>query len=75
MKRTTKEQATAFRRRWAMVNEAEIVELRQTPIAEKLQQTAALMASVQAMGWDDTIGVDESEVWARWQRLRARYHG
>lgn len=75
MKRITKEQATAFRKRWAMVNEAEIIELRQTPIVEKLRQTAVLMTSVQAMGWDDTVGADETEVWARWQRLRAQYHG
>ncbi len=75
MNRITKEQAVAFRKRWTMVNDAEIAELLQTPMDKKLQQTAALMASVQAMGWDNTISSDEAEVWSRWQQLRAKYHG
>ena len=41
MSKLTKEQAIAFRKRWQIVNAAEIKELRNTSLAEKLQQTAA----------------------------------
>lgn len=71
----TKEQAAAYRKRWALVNEAEIVELRQTSPAEKFRQTAALMASVRVMGWEDSLKEDEEIVWARWQYLREQYNG
>ncbi len=72
MNRITKEQATAFRKRWTLVNDAEIAELLQTPMDEKLQQTAALMATVQAMDWDNAMAPDEVEVWSRWQQLRTK---
>ncbi|MCZ6820934.1 MAG: hypothetical protein O7G31_15810 [Calditrichaeota bacterium] len=75
MSKLTKEQALAFRKRWQIVNAAEIKELRNTSLAEKLQQTAALMASVQAMGWSETLDSDETEIWQRWQQLREKYRG
>jgi hypothetical protein len=40
--------------------------------AERLAQVAALMASVDAMGWREALADDEV-IWARWQRLRAAY--
>lgn len=75
MSKLTKEQAIAFRKRWQIVNAAEIKELRNTSLAEKLQQTAALMASVQVMVWSDAIDSDETEIWQRWQQLREKYRG
>lgn len=42
-------------------------------VADRLAQLAALMASVDAMGWREALADDE-QVWARWQRLR-RAHG
>lgn len=75
MGKLTKEQALAFRKRWQTVNAAEIKELRNTHLAEKLQQTAALMASVRAMGWSDPIDSHEAVVWQRWQQLREKYRG
>ncbi|MFQ5602559.1 MAG: hypothetical protein ACE5HS_04755 [bacterium] len=75
MSKLTKEQAIAFRRRWQAVNAAELEELRNTNLADKLQQTAALMASAQSMGWSETIDSDEAEVWQRWQQLREKYYG
>lgn len=38
-------------------------------VAERLAQVAALMASVDAMGWREALADDEV-IWARWQRLR-----
>lgn len=38
-------------------------------IADRLASLAALMASVDAMGWREALGDDEP-IWARWQRLR-----
>lgn len=75
MGKLTKEQAIAFRKRWQTVNEAEIEELRNTTVAEKLRQTAALMASAQALGWSDSSNADEARVWERWQKLRKKYCG
>ncbi len=75
MGQLTKEQALAFRKRWQMVNTAESRELRKTSFAEKLQQTDALMASGQALGWNNAIDSDEAELWERWQQLREKYRG
>ncbi len=75
MSKLTKEQAIAFRKRWQMVNDAEIEELRNTSPAEKLRQTATLMASAQALGWSDSSNTDETSVWERWQQLRKKYCG
>ncbi|MFQ5677662.1 MAG: hypothetical protein ACE5G1_17365 [bacterium] len=75
MGQLTKEQALAFRKRWQMVNAAESKELRKTTLAEKLQQTAALMTSGQALRWNDAIDSDEARLWERWQQLREKYRG
>ena len=58
----------AYRDRFAAVRQRE----RETTstIAEKLTQVAALMASVDAMGWREALS-DDAPVWARWQRLRS----
>jgi len=66
----TKEQATAFKRRWELLRPREIAELRATPIEVKLRQLAALMASVRDLGWDERLAEGEAAVWRRWKRLR-----
>jgi hypothetical protein len=40
-------------------------------VEDRLSQVAALMASVDAMGWREALS-DDGPVWARWQRLRQR---
>jgi hypothetical protein len=58
-----------------MVNTAERAELRTTPLDRKLRQLAALMASVQALGWTEALAAEDAEVRARWNRLRAAHNG
>jgi hypothetical protein len=74
-KTLSRKEAQAFRRRWEMVNAAERAELRATPLDDKLRQLAALMASVQALGWTDVLAREEAEVRIRWNRLRATLNG
>ena len=74
-KTLTRKEAQAFRRRWEMVNAAEQAELRATPLDDKLRQLAALMASVQSLGWTDVLAKEETEVRVRWNRLRATLNG
>jgi hypothetical protein len=71
----SRQEAQAFRRRWALVNAAERAELRATPLDRKLQQLAALMASVQPLGWTNALTAEDAEVRARWNRLRAVLNG
>ena len=66
----TKPAAQAFRRRWEAVGAAELEELRRTPVATKFRQLAALMASVQELGWEQELASEETEVRNRWKRLR-----
>lgn len=65
----------AFRTRWELVNAAERAELQATPLDRKLHQLAALMASVEPFGWMEALAAEESQVRARWNRLRAIFHG
>jgi hypothetical protein len=58
-----------------MVNAAERIELLKTPLDHKLRQLAALMASVQSLGWTDALAAEEAKVRARWNRLRAALNG
>lgn len=58
-----------------MVNAAERAELRATPLDGKLRQLAALMASVQSLGWTEVLAKEEAEVRIRWNRLRATLNG
>jgi hypothetical protein len=58
-----------------MVNAAERVELLTTPLDRKLRQLAALMASVQSLGWTNALAAEEAEVRVRWNRLRAALNG
>jgi len=71
----TRADARAFRTRWERVNAVERAELRATPLAHKLRQLAALMASVEPLGWTEALAAEEAEVRERWNRLRAALHG
>ena len=71
----TKKEALAFRKRWQLANAKEIEQLRKTTLGKQLEQTAALMASVDAMGWRKTLRSDETVVWERWCKLREKYRG
>ena len=71
--RMTKEDADAFRARWKLVNHAEREELRATPVEVKFRQLAALMASVEQLGWTQALAEEEAEVRERWNRLRKAY--
>ncbi len=75
MRRITKIEAKAFRKRWAEVNAAEIAELRATSKAHKLRQLIALMSSAEPLGWSKRLAAEESEVRRRWQQLRKTARG
>lgn len=67
-------EANAYKARWALVNAEEVEELRRTSLEQKIGQLASLMASVKQLGWDTALAAEESEVRARWMRLREAYH-
>jgi DNA-binding transcriptional regulator PaaX len=66
----TKKEAKAWKRRWEMVNQKEIEELRSTPLDVKACQIDALMRLAQTMKWDKVLQEGEEEVRGRWCRLR-----
>ena len=73
VRRLTKGEAQAFKRRWQVVNAAEKDELASMPVADKFRQVAALLASAVTLGWTGAEGVEL--VRERWARLRKEYHG
>jgi hypothetical protein len=50
-----KNEISEYRKRWALVNAAEIQELRRTSLSEKARQTAALMESARSLGWMERL--------------------
>lgn len=68
-----KADAAAFKTRWAVVNKAERKELRAISAGHKLLQLAALMASVDKLGWTESLAQEEAEVRDRWNWLRKIY--
>jgi len=72
--KTTKAEAREFQARWQRVNAAEIEELRRMSPEEKLRQTAALMESAGAFGWDKSHAEEDQRVRERWNRLRKAFH-
>jgi hypothetical protein len=73
-KRTmTKAEARAWLARWRRVNEIERDELRNTPMEAKLRQLAALMASVNQLGWREDLAAEETQARDRWKQLRRAY--
>jgi hypothetical protein len=73
-RRVSQSEVRAFKKRWRAVNAAEQEELRAASLELKFQQLAALMASVDAMGWREKLAEGEEEVRERWRRLRS-LHG
>ncbi len=69
----TKEEALAYKERYEAVNALEIEELRSMSDTEKLSQVAALMASVDQMGWRKALAAEEEEVRDLWVRLKRAY--
>jgi hypothetical protein len=69
-RRLSKKEAQVFRTRWKEVNAAEADELRQTPMALKLRQLAALAASAGGFGRPRGLAEGKAEVRRRWNRLR-----
>jgi hypothetical protein len=72
-KRMTRKQVELFAERWRRANRAQEEELRHTDPEVKLRQFAALMASVDALGWRETLAEGVEEVRERWRRLRSHY--
>lgn len=72
--RLTKNEARAFKQRWAEVNAAERQELAATPVAQKFRQSEALLASARHLGWTEAPAEDEGGVWERWTRLRRIFY-
>jgi hypothetical protein len=69
----TREEARAYLARWRLVNAREREELRAAAPEAKLRQLAALMESVDALGWRDVLAQGEDEVRERWGQLRKAY--
>ncbi len=67
----TRDELLAYKDRWRLVEAREIDELRAASPEHKLRQVAALMASVDAMGWRKGLA-DDLPVYKTWQRLRER---
>ena len=68
-------EAKRWMARWEVVNEAELEELRATTAAIKFQQLTSLMLSALALGWTMGSEAEETEMRARWAKLRAIEHG
>jgi hypothetical protein len=71
----TPEEAVAYFRRWEMVRDAEVRELRRTPMETKLQQLASLMASRHVFGPEPDREAETRVVRERWARLRRALSG
>ena len=70
--RITAEEAAAYRARWKVVSGALRTELRALPIEAKLKQLDALVRLARQLNW--TSAEDDTEVRARWARLRSALH-
>jgi len=75
MTRMSPEEARAYVDRWALAQDAELSELRRTPLALKLQQLSALMASRHVFGIDRDREPQVLEVRERWLQLRRALGG
>jgi hypothetical protein len=69
----TKEEALAYKEGYEAVNALDIDELRSMSDVEKLSQVAALMASVDQMGWREELAAEEEKVRELWVRLKRAY--
>lgn len=65
-----KKEVLQYRKRWTIVNAAEIQELRASSLADKALQTSALMESATFFGRTDLDESQEQIVRERWNALR-----
>ena len=72
--RLLKEAAAEYRRRWQAVHEAEIDEIRQTPLTTKLRQLSVLVESRNLFPAEPDFPPQDAEVLDRRNRIR-RYYG
>lgn len=70
--RITAQEAAAFRARWKVVSGTLRTELRALPIEAKFKQLDALARLARQLNW--TSAEDDTEVRARWARLRSALH-
>jgi hypothetical protein len=68
-----KEAAAEYRRRWQAVHEAEIDEIRQTPLTTKLRQLSVLIESRNLFATEPDFPPQDAEVLDRWNRIRRHY--
>jgi len=70
----TKKEARAYLNRWRLVSDAQVAELRRTPIKEKLQQLDACYRMAVGLGLIRKLTAakrkSEKEVSLRWRRLK-----
>ncbi len=71
----TPTEARAYFKRWELVNEIELDELRRTPMDVKLRQLSALMASRGLFGVDPEREYGVNLVRDRWACLRQALRG
>ena len=70
IRKMTRAEATAWKERWEIVNAFEREELRAASPALRMRQLGTLMQWVFEMGWQGSLGAEESAVRERWKRLR-----
>lgn len=68
-----KESAIEYQRRWQAVRDAEIDEIRQTPVAAKLRQLSLLVGSGNLFPAQPDFTPQDIEVLNRWNRIRRYY--
>jgi hypothetical protein len=69
----TTEDGRAFKRRWQLVNQMEIEELRQSAAETRLRQFFTLQSWTRSFGWQSALEEGLDEVRRRWALIRKRY--
>ncbi len=72
--RITKSDASAFARRWKIVNDTEKRMLRATSEEEKLEHLIMLMDLAKELDWKMSFKAEVNKVRDRWNKLRKVYH-
>ncbi len=71
----TEADARAYLARWEVVNAHTAGERRAMTPQQKFDELARLMEWAKQFGWNNAEPRDDSEVWARWNKLREAYRG
>lgn len=72
-RKMTRPEMLEYKRRWKLVNDRDLKELRSTSVEEKFRQLAVLFAFAKEMGWDKILASEVDEVRARWRKIRDFY--